>query len=177
MPLRMAAMFVVSAAVLGCEEEPPCTDNEECAETEVCIAGDCLAALGQEYLLSSASADGIPQSHPDGSGLWDMPGGMPDPYLTLEVESGWQCTTFHDNDTLEPMWPDLSCPSIVIDDTTSFIWYIFDDDEREDPELISMYAVGEGFPVQAAWLHDGSFTSTTEDVTVTFHFTPVQPDE
>lgn len=177
MRLMMVALFVVSTAVLGCEEEPPCVDANDCAGGEVCVAGDCLTAFGQEYLLSSASAEDIPQSHPDGSGLWDNPPTMPDPYLTFEEAGGWTCTTFHQNNTLTPQWTDLTCPSLVIDETSSFSWTVEDDDEREPPELIAALPAGEELLIQVEWLHDGSFTSTADDVTVRIHFTPVQPEE
>jgi len=177
MRVILFAVGLGAAMVLGCEEPTHCADNTECGVEEVCVDTECVTAFGQAFYLSSASASGIPFSNPDLNEPWDMPGGLPDPYLVLDEAGGWHCTTYHEMDTQDPVWTDFDCPEIVINGPISLTLSLYDDDTRDDAQLIAASAEGEVVQVDSDALHSGEVTTSLGDIEITLHLTPVQQSE
>lgn len=178
----LTALAALAATAIGCEEPTPCTTNDQCAAAEVCAASSCVPALGVEYTLASASAEGISDFRPPPqSGLWDT-GEDPDPFLVLTAGE-WTCQTFHATNTKAPVWDGITaCLPLVIEASTRFGWSLWDHDGNDPPELIAEIAEGEAFGVTAEELHgvedppgSGAYryvVSTVGDVTVELQFQP-----
>jgi len=149
------------------DADPGCRGHNDCSGSQICIAGDCVAAYGRDYRITIASASGIPDTNLAGD-AWDWPGGLPDPYAALFEGSDALCATGFVDNTLSPLWYH-DCGSIRVNESSRYAVGILDADDLTDDEVIGM---SSDFQIRVGWIKDGAFTVRASGIPVEIGIEP-----
>ncbi len=102
-----------------------------CKADAPCEKGECVSLWGQTYDVTVVKAT-LP-SEPEGGGTWDGFGGMPDPYVLVEVNDVAVCKTSTVQDTFTPSWNEQCSIKFAKGDTLTF--HVMDEDLTSDDDV------------------------------------------
>ena len=145
---------------------PQCTTNAGCANTAVCLSGQCVDALTQQYAVTLKIA--VAQQEPDGT-LWDSDGSPPDVEATLGSASssaGQGVLSWAVQETFTASWP-----AVVTHFTGEALVLAAQDSDPFGADPICTIDL----PDTVSLLHQGSLVSNATSCQVTIALTPVAP--
>ncbi|MBS2029123.1 MAG: hypothetical protein JST54_14565 [Deltaproteobacteria bacterium] len=143
---------------------PQCTTNAGCANTAVCLTGQCVDALTQQYALTLKIA--VAPAEPDGS-QWDTDGSAPDVEATLAPTSGSASPlSWGVQETFSASWP-----AVVTHFTGDALALTVQDSDPFGADAICTIDL----PDTVSLLHQGSLVSNATSCQVTLSLTPVAP--
>ena len=148
-----------------------CSRHTDCTDRQICVAGDCTAAYGHDYQLVIVNATGIPEEAWEG-GAWDVPGGLPDPFVTFIVVGGDRWTTTTANDTLSPNWYYEISP-LRINESTRIRFEMWDEDLAAHDSILGIWEDADAFQLTTEAIREGAFYVGGEGIAVNFTIEPL----
>ncbi len=106
-----------------------CSSNEQCGAYDICILGECVAAMGRDYRITFVSGV-INERGPDDA-AWDPFGGAPDPYLTFEY-GDQSIRTSSAIDTTNPVWNEYVDVTVLENQPAAIVMYDEDPFDADD---------------------------------------------
>lgn len=147
-----------------------CSTNFDCDAVSICVSGHCTLAYGRDYRLTMYGATGIPEEA-WGGGAWDVPGGLPDPFLVFIVVGVASHTTATVNDTLAPIWSQYA--DIRINESTRVRWELWDADLTEHDPIIGAWDDADAAQVSIDFMKAGIAVDSFAGIDVTFYIQPL----
>jgi len=171
LPLVIFMLAIALAACGGHDSEPApvCTNNAGCAPTLVCLTGQCVDALTQQYSVSLKIS--VAQLEPDGT-EWDGDGSPPDVEVTLGPASGGNAFTGQDvlswgvQETFNASWP-----AVVAQFNGDALALTAQDSDPFGADSICTVAM----PDTVSLLHQAGGVFSATSCQVTLALTPVAP--
>lgn len=109
------------------------TFPDDCTGENVCVQGSCVAAFGRIYKMFIF--DGTMTQDDETGTPWDAVGGLPDPYVIINLNGAFLGQTNTRNDTLTPAWSEAATATIAGGST--FDIQVFDEDVAVDDLMFS----------------------------------------
>ena len=147
----------------------PCQSHDDCSGQNICMAGSCVFAYGRDYSIMIATAQGIPERKFNGGGAWDALGGLPDPFVIMEID-GQRYYTHSVSNSLNPFWG-YSISPVRINYTSQVQWELLDFDNSTSHDSIIGSSAPFGIPVDI--IKDTGWESSFGGITVTFVILPL----
>jgi hypothetical protein len=123
-------------SLLACGDR--CDVHGDCADDELCWAGECEPAMERDWLVDVVAAE-VGWTHPDGED-WDPDDSPPDLYVEFGLDGSEGCFTSYVPEAYDPIW-DEQCELYVPEDPI-FLVNLWDDDPQEDDFAAGYYWEG-----------------------------------
>jgi hypothetical protein len=127
-----------SETTATCAADCPCTAAtataaDTCTGENICINGACVSAFGRQYAI--VIYDGAMKMNNAAGETWDVPGGLPDPFVRITLNGQALGETSVKSDTLAPMWNEGG--NVVIPGGSTFQLDILDEDVAANDDMFS----------------------------------------
>ena len=116
-------------------------------------------------------ATGIPEDA-FGAGAWDVPGGLPDPFLRFYVVGGGNWRTSTRLNTLRPVWNEFVEP-LRINESTRVRWELWDEDVADHDGILGIWDDADAHAISVDRIRAGGWTEGGAGITITFEIEPM----
>ena len=160
----LVVMFTSGDAVSQAQRR--CQFHQECRGQNVCVAESCVFAYGRDYSVIVMSARGIPTRKPSNAEAWDAFGGLPDPYVFVDID-GVRFRTQPDPDTIQPYWGYQR--TVRLNGSSFLRWTLYDHDSTSDDRIVGV----NPYRITVDMIRDSEWEDNVGGITVSFAITPL----
>ena len=146
------------------------TAPDNCTGDNICMSGTCVPAFGRVYKLFIANGS-MPEKTSTNE-AWDPFGGLPDPLVSVSLNTAHVFDTTYKSDTLSPIW--IESATVSIPTGSKLTLDVWDSDTDVDGKMFSCANVSLTADLlrKHGGAHVASCSGTNVNMGLRFYFVP-----